>query len=165
VNDTISRKIVQHSISPSLSEELRQLLVASTHRIAKIRELAMKYLQRLITAFPSLLCDPPFIVALLEVLTLMYRACEGELTDEVSPCFPADLCGLISMMPSLHHNTSIAHREPISSLSFRIHTHRGTKYCPSCTGTPTNGWKQLQLEHRLRYRLRFRSVDSHSTTH
>lgn len=44
----------------------------------------MKYLQRLITAFPSLLCDPPFVVALLEVLTLMHRACEGEFTDEVS---------------------------------------------------------------------------------
>ncbi|KAJ1309818.1 hypothetical protein OPQ81_006583 [Rhizoctonia solani] len=85
VNDTISRRIVQHSISPALSAELRKLLVASTHRIGKIRELAMKYLQRLITAFPSLLCDPPFVVALLEVLTLMHRACEDEYTDEFTP--------------------------------------------------------------------------------
>ncbi|KAF8759029.1 PI3 PI4-kinase family [Rhizoctonia solani] len=85
VNDTISRRIVQHSISPALSVELRKLLVASTHRISKIRELAMKYLQRLISAFPSLLCDPPFVVALLEVLTLIHRACEGEFTDEFSP--------------------------------------------------------------------------------
>ena len=74
---------MQHSISPSLSQELRKLLVASTHRIAKVREIATKYLQRLITAFPSLLCDPPFVVATLEVLTLMQRACEGEFTDEV----------------------------------------------------------------------------------
>lgn len=74
---------MQHSISPSLSQELRKLLVASTHRIAKVREIAMKYLQRLITAFPSLLCDPPFVIAILEVLTLMQRACEGEFTDEV----------------------------------------------------------------------------------
>lgn len=43
----------------------------------------MKYLQRLITAFPSLLCDPPFVIAILEVLTLMQRACEDEFTDEV----------------------------------------------------------------------------------
>lgn len=85
VNETISRKIVQHSISPSLSQELRKLLVASTHRIVKVRELAIKYLQRLITAFPSLLCDPPFVVALLEVLTLMHRACEGEYLDECTP--------------------------------------------------------------------------------
>ncbi|KAG8734179.1 phosphatidylinositol-4- kinase, partial [Ceratobasidium sp. 423] len=85
VNDTISRRIVQHSISPALSAELRKLLVASTHRIVKIRELALKYLQRLISAFPSLLCDPPFVIALLEVLTLMYRACEGEFTDEFTP--------------------------------------------------------------------------------
>lgn len=85
VNDTITRKIVQHSISPSLSQELRKLLVASTHRISKVREIAMKYLQRLITAFPSLLCDPPFVIATLEVLTLMQRACEGEFTDEFTP--------------------------------------------------------------------------------
>ncbi|CAE6500527.1 unnamed protein product [Rhizoctonia solani] len=85
VNDTISRRIVQHSISPALSAELRKLLVASTHRVTKIRELAVKYLQRLISAFPSLLCDPPFVVTLLEVLTLMHRACEEEFTDEFTP--------------------------------------------------------------------------------
>ncbi|QRV86070.1 phosphatidylinositol 3- and 4-kinase [Ceratobasidium sp. AG-Ba] len=85
VSDTISRKIVQHSISPSLSRELRQLLVASTHRVPKVRDIAMKYLQRLVNAFPSLLCDPPFVVAILEVLTLMHRACEAEFTDEYTP--------------------------------------------------------------------------------
>ncbi|KAG8764613.1 phosphatidylinositol-4- kinase [Ceratobasidium sp. 428] len=85
IADTLSRNIVQHSISPALSRELRKLLVASTHRIAQVREIAMKYLQRLINAFPSLLCDPPFVIAILEVLTLMHRACEGEFTDEYTP--------------------------------------------------------------------------------
>ncbi|KAG8721515.1 phosphatidylinositol-4- kinase [Ceratobasidium sp. 394] len=85
VGDTLSRKIVQHSISPALSQEMRKLLVAATHRIAQVRDIAMKYLQRLINAFPSLLCDPPFVVAVLEVLTLMHRACEAEFTDEYTP--------------------------------------------------------------------------------
>ncbi|KAG9126585.1 phosphatidylinositol-4- kinase [Ceratobasidium sp. 392] len=85
IADTLSRNIAQHSISPALSQELRKLLVASTHRIAQVRDIAMKYLQRLINAFPSLLCDPPFVVAILEVLTLMHHACEGEFTDEYTP--------------------------------------------------------------------------------
>lgn len=79
----LSRKIVDHTLSAGLSAELRQLLVTSTHRIAKTRELAMKYLHRLISAFPSLMCDAPLVFAVLDVLTLLRKACEGEFTDEV----------------------------------------------------------------------------------
>ena len=46
---------------------------------------ASKYLDRLITSFPSLMCDPPLVFSILEVLTLLRRACEGELLDEVMP--------------------------------------------------------------------------------
>jgi phosphatidylinositol 4-kinase len=66
-----------------LSVELRSLLVGSTHRVAKARDIASKYLNRLITSFPSLMCDPPLVFAILEVLTLLRRACENEFTDEV----------------------------------------------------------------------------------
>lgn len=31
------------------------------------------------------MCDPPLVFAILEVLTLLRRACENEFTDEVSP--------------------------------------------------------------------------------
>ena len=67
----------------SLSGELRRLLVLSTHRIAKARDVASKYLNRLITSFPSLMCDSQFVFAILEALTLLQRACDNEFVDEV----------------------------------------------------------------------------------
>ena len=73
----------QQALPDALSEELRTLLISSTHRIAKVREMASKYLNRLITSFPSLMCDPPLVFAILEVLTLLKRACENEFMDEV----------------------------------------------------------------------------------
>ncbi|KAG8958845.1 phosphatidylinositol-4- kinase, partial [Tulasnella sp. 425] len=81
----LSRKIVDHSLSKELSGELRQLLIASCHRVAKPRDIAAKYLNRLITSFPSLMCDESLVCAILEVLTLLRKACEGEFTDEYSP--------------------------------------------------------------------------------
>lgn len=31
------------------------------------------------------MCDPPLVTAILEVLTLLQKACAGEFTDEVRP--------------------------------------------------------------------------------
>lgn len=74
----------QQALPECLSSELLSLLVGSTHRVAKAREVASKFLNRLITSFPSLMCDPPLVFAILEVLTLLRQACENEFTDEVS---------------------------------------------------------------------------------
>lgn len=79
----LSSQIVEHSLPKAMSSELQKLLVAACHRIAKVRDIAGKYLHRLITGFPSLMCDAPLVCAILEVLTLMRQACEGEYTDEV----------------------------------------------------------------------------------
>ena len=93
--ESIAEKVIRGAISDlngqaakqalpsSLSMELRALLVASTHRIPKAREIAARYLNRLITSFPSLMCDPPLVFAILEVLTLLRRATENEYFDEV----------------------------------------------------------------------------------
>ncbi|KNZ80366.1 Phosphatidylinositol 4-kinase stt4 [Termitomyces sp. J132] len=70
-----------------LSSELQALLVYTTHRIANAREIASKYLNRLITSFPSLMCDPPFVFAILEVLTLLRQSCENEFLDEYNPVY------------------------------------------------------------------------------
>ncbi|KAF7338006.1 hypothetical protein MVEN_02024500 [Mycena venus] len=77
----------QQALPECLSTELRTLLVCSTHRIAKARDIASKYLNRLITSFPSLMCDPPLVFAILEVLTLLRRACENEFIDEYNPTY------------------------------------------------------------------------------
>ncbi|KAJ7047187.1 hypothetical protein C8F04DRAFT_987659 [Mycena alexandri] len=77
----------QQALPEGLSTELRTLLILSTHRIAKARDIASKYLNRLITSFPSLMCDPPLVFAILEVLTLLRRACENEFIDEYNPTY------------------------------------------------------------------------------
>ena len=81
VNLVIDR--AKQALPSGLSMELRALLVAGTHRIPKAREVAARYLNRLITSFPSLMCDPPLVFAILEVLTLLRRATENEYLDEV----------------------------------------------------------------------------------
>ncbi|KAK7034075.1 Phosphatidylinositol 4-kinase stt4 [Paramarasmius palmivorus] len=86
----------QQALPQSLSSELQKLLIGSTHRVEKARDVASKYLNRLITAFPSLMCDPPLVFAILEVLTLLRRACENEFTDEFNPIyeFESDRTGI-----------------------------------------------------------------------
>ena len=73
----------KQALPQELPSELRSLLLASTHRIASARDIASRYLNRLITSFPSLMCDPPLVFAILEVLTLLRRACANEFFDEV----------------------------------------------------------------------------------
>ncbi|RDB21005.1 Phosphatidylinositol 4-kinase stt4 [Hypsizygus marmoreus] len=77
----------QQVLPQCLSSELRALLIYSTHRIEKARDIASKYLNRLITSFPSLMCDPPLVFAILEVLTLLRRSCENEFIDEYNPVY------------------------------------------------------------------------------
>ncbi|EKM55298.1 uncharacterized protein PHACADRAFT_255820 [Phanerochaete carnosa HHB-10118-sp] len=77
----------KQALPQALSKELRRLLIYSTHRIARAREVASKYLNRLITSFPSLTCDPPLVFTILEILTLLRRACENEYLDEDNPTY------------------------------------------------------------------------------
>lgn len=79
----LGKRVMEHNISTTFGSELRNLLVLSCHRISKARDLATKYLHRLVNTFPSLLCDPSLVFAILEVLTLLRRASEGQVTDEV----------------------------------------------------------------------------------
>ncbi|KAH9071165.1 hypothetical protein EDB83DRAFT_2366879 [Lactarius deliciosus] len=75
------------SLPGELLGELQGLLTGSTHRVARARAVASKYLDRLITSFPSLMCDPPLVFSILEVLTLLRRSCEGEYVDEYNPIY------------------------------------------------------------------------------
>ncbi|TRM58568.1 hypothetical protein BD626DRAFT_550606 [Schizophyllum amplum] len=97
--DSVAEKVVRgctadlnisagrQALPECLPSELRLLLVASTHRVAKARDVASKYLNRLLTSFPSLMCDPPLVFAILDVLTLLRRGCENEFTDEHNPVY------------------------------------------------------------------------------
>ncbi|KAF8623467.1 hypothetical protein AX15_006251 [Amanita polypyramis BW_CC] len=80
-------KVSRQACPPCLFSELQSLLVYSTHRIAKARVIAVTFLDLLITSLPSVLCHPPLIFALLDVLTLLKRSCENEFLDEFNPTF------------------------------------------------------------------------------
>lgn len=82
----LSSRVVEHGFPVPLPRELRLLLVASCHRISKARDMASKYLHRILSSFPSLLCDAALVFAILELLTLLRKACEGQCTDEVCRC-------------------------------------------------------------------------------
>ncbi|TFK42384.1 hypothetical protein BDQ12DRAFT_676115 [Crucibulum laeve] len=86
IND-LNAQVVQQALPKTLSLELRDLVIGSTHRILKAREIASKYVNRLITSFPSLMCDPLLVFTILEVLTLLQRACENEFIDEYNPVY------------------------------------------------------------------------------
>ncbi|KAE9409758.1 hypothetical protein BT96DRAFT_962286 [Gymnopus androsaceus JB14] len=83
----LNTEAAQQALPERLSSELQALLVCSTHRMAKARDVASKFLNRLISSFPSLMCDPPLVFAILEVLTLLRRACDNEFTDEFNPVY------------------------------------------------------------------------------
>ncbi|KAG2144576.1 hypothetical protein DEU56DRAFT_790388 [Suillus clintonianus] len=69
----MNSQALEQALPVHLSEELRKLLVASTHRITRARAIANKFLYNLITSFPSLMCDPPLVYAILECLTLLHE--------------------------------------------------------------------------------------------
>ena len=81
--NVLNAKASRQALPTGLSSELRVLLTWSTHRIDKARDIALGYLNRLITSFPSLMCNPSLVFAILEVLTLLRKACENEHYDEV----------------------------------------------------------------------------------
>ncbi|KAF9246393.1 hypothetical protein BU15DRAFT_85159 [Melanogaster broomeanus] len=83
----LNTQAAEQALPNHLSYELCDLLVCSTHRTARARDVASKYLNRLITSFPSLMCDPTLVYAILECLTLLRRACENEYADEYNSIY------------------------------------------------------------------------------
>jgi len=117
-----------------VSEEVRRLLIASTHRYRKVREVALKHLDAILTSFAALMCDRQIVFVLLEILTLLRRSCEDVFTDEVSIsdayCTPNGLVSLhaADAIQTLH--TVL----PCISLSFRqdgsLSGNHGRLRCP-----------------------------------
>ncbi|KAG2046388.1 hypothetical protein BDR06DRAFT_834511, partial [Suillus hirtellus] len=67
-------------------------LVACTHHITHAWDIAAEYLFNLIMLFPSLMCDPQLLYAILDFLTLLHH----EFTDEYSTMhdFHSDCTGI-----------------------------------------------------------------------
>lgn len=92
----MSASVLEHSMNGAVvSEEVRRLLIASTHRYRKVREVALKHLDSILTSFAALMCDRQIVFVLLEILTLLRRSCEDIYTDEVGihrAALPAARC-------------------------------------------------------------------------
>jgi len=68
----------------SIYREVREVLLETAHQFAKVRTVAIRYANDLFANFPSLLCAEEVVTVLLEMLTLLRRACLAEFLDEVS---------------------------------------------------------------------------------
>lgn len=85
--EDLSHQVNDHALDPRVSAEVKNLMLGSCHRFAKVRAVSRTFLDKLIGSFPSLLCDPDLVVTMLEMLTLLRRGCEGEYNDEYSPVY------------------------------------------------------------------------------
>lgn len=82
---TVSQRVVEHRMPPMVSVEVRKILIACTHRIRRVREVALQHARQIIETFSALMCDRDVVFTLLEMLTLVRRSCEMQYTDEYSP--------------------------------------------------------------------------------
>lgn len=77
------QQAIRHSLDKSVYIEIREILVSCTHRSERARSVALRYMQGLVTAFPTVICHYETVATILEILTLCRRACEGQYEDEV----------------------------------------------------------------------------------
>lgn len=84
-----SHQVISHSISPVVYQEVGLILLQCCDAYAQVRKVSLAYLNDLISSFPSLICESTVLSTLLELLTMLRRACQAELLDEVgfSICF------------------------------------------------------------------------------
>ena len=108
----LTGKASQQALPKCLSGELKQLVVSSTHRIPKVREIASRYLNRLLVSFPSLMCDPHLVFAILEVLTLLQRGTENEFVNEVRNVHRCSSTRLSNGFDSMNQLGNIIPNEP-----------------------------------------------------
>ncbi|CAH7669300.1 hypothetical protein PPACK8108_LOCUS3895 [Phakopsora pachyrhizi] len=82
---SFQQRAVRHKEVTHIHEEILEVLKSTCHFSSRIRSVALRYCQDIITSFPSLLCNFETICAMLELLTLLRVSCEGEYEDEYSP--------------------------------------------------------------------------------
>ncbi|KAG0096965.1 phosphatidylinositol-4- kinase [Podila epicladia] len=78
-------KVLAHSLDDSVRQQVRNLVIACTHRLKKVSTLSNKWVQRMIVTFPQLMCDKALLTLVLELSELLWLSCENEMTDEYCP--------------------------------------------------------------------------------
>ncbi|GAA6000790.1 1-phosphatidylinositol 4-kinase STT4 [Rhodotorula paludigena] len=83
----LSTQVPQHAMDSSAYAQVRAVLLHAADCDPQVRETALKYLDNLLTSFPSLVCNLGVVTVMLELLTVLRRSCLDEFTDEYTPSF------------------------------------------------------------------------------
>lgn len=105
--DSTSQNTITHRLDDSILMQVRDLLVGACHRHRKVHELSLRSSDKVISSFPSLLCDTRVLFVYLECLDLLYKSCEGQLIDEYAPVY------------QFHSPTADIHLELSDSYTYR----------------------------------------------
>ena len=81
--DTVHRNVTLHQLHEGVHGEMQRLCIACCDPHAGVRKTAANLMSTLANRFPSLLCNLPLMTVMLELLTLLRRACENLHLDQV----------------------------------------------------------------------------------
>ncbi|KAF9436184.1 phosphatidylinositol-4- kinase, partial [Entomortierella beljakovae] len=79
--------VLAHTLSNDARQQIRNLVIACAHRLKRVSTLATKWVHRMLSSFPQLMCDKNLLTLVLEVSELLWLSCENELTDEYCPTY------------------------------------------------------------------------------
>lgn len=85
---SLSARVPLHQVEPESFAEVQAMLLQTVAMQEVVRAAALRYLDNLLTSFPSLVCDLGVVTVMLELLTVLRHSCLDELTDEVMPTLP-----------------------------------------------------------------------------
>ncbi|KAG0310681.1 phosphatidylinositol-4- kinase [Dissophora globulifera] len=85
-------KVLSHSLDDNVRQQIRNLVIGCTHRLKRVSSLSNKWVQRMILAFPQMMCDKSLLTLVLELSELLWLSCENEMTDEYCPIYSFTSC-------------------------------------------------------------------------
>ncbi|GAA5914470.1 hypothetical protein JCM8208_004460 [Rhodotorula glutinis] len=83
----LSSQAPHHAMDAGAYSQVRAVLLHATSSSAGVRATALRYLDNLLSSFPSLVCNLGVITVMLELLTVLRRACLDEFVDEYTPAY------------------------------------------------------------------------------
>ncbi|GEM09474.1 phosphatidylinositol 4-kinase [Rhodotorula toruloides] len=83
----LGQQVPLHAMDSSAYVQIRSILLHTTNSSESMRGTALRFLDNILSSFPSLVCNLGVVTVMLELLTVLHRACLDEYTDEYTPSF------------------------------------------------------------------------------
>ncbi|BGO97504.1 Phosphatidylinositol 4-kinase STT4 [Rhodotorula toruloides] len=83
----LGQQVPLHAMDSSAYVQVRTILLHTTNSSESMRSTALRFLDNILASFPSLVCNLGVVTVMLELLTVLRRACLDEFTDEYTPSF------------------------------------------------------------------------------